>query len=47
VTEAPPEVVGSPHMLLDFLVDRMLSGYEQDDDVTVLAIHVPPATKSD
>ncbi|MBB4916304.1 SpoIIE family protein phosphatase [Streptosporangium saharense] len=47
VTEAPPEVVGSPHMLLDFLVDRMLSGYEQDDDVTVLAIHVPLATKSD
>ncbi|GGP85518.1 SpoIIE family protein phosphatase [Streptosporangium pseudovulgare] len=47
VTEAPPEVVGSPHMLLDFLVDRMLAGYEQDDDVTVLAIHVPPATKSD
>jgi hypothetical protein len=34
-------------MLLDFLVDRMLSGYEQDDDVTVLAIHVPLATKSD
>jgi PAS domain S-box-containing protein len=47
VTEAPPEVVGSPHMLLDFLVDRMLAGYEQDDDVTVLAIHVPGATKSD
>ncbi|GAA2859182.1 hypothetical protein GCM10010517_17700 [Streptosporangium fragile] len=47
VTEAPPEVVASPHMLLDFLVDRMLSGYEQDDDVTVLAIHVPAATKSD
>ena len=47
VTEAPPEVVGSPHMLLDFLVDRMLAGYEQDDDVTVLAVHVPPTTKSD
>ncbi|MFD1933605.1 MULTISPECIES: SpoIIE family protein phosphatase [Nonomuraea] len=47
VTEAPPEVVNNPHMLLDFLVDRMLSGYEQDDDVTALAIHVPPATKSD
>ncbi|MCG5219553.1 SpoIIE family protein phosphatase [Streptosporangium sp. KLBMP 9127] len=47
VTEAPPEVVGSPHMLLDFLVERMLAGYEQDDDVTVLAIHVPGATKSD
>lgn len=47
VAEAPPEVVTSPHMLLDFLVDRMLSGYEQDDDVTVLAVHVPAATKSD
>ncbi|WP_036330547.1 SpoIIE family protein phosphatase [Microbispora sp. ATCC PTA-5024] len=47
VAEAPPEVVSSPHMLLDFLVDRMLSGYEQDDDVTVLAVHVPPTTKSD
>ncbi len=47
VTEAPPEVVTSPHMLLDFLVDRMLAGYEQDDDVTVLAVHVPPTTKSD
>ncbi|MFF4777691.1 SpoIIE family protein phosphatase [Microtetraspora fusca] len=47
VAEAPPEVVASPHMLLDFLVDRMLAGYEQDDDVTVLAVHVPPATKSD
>nr|PZN38416.1 MAG: peptidylprolyl isomerase [Actinomycetota bacterium] len=47
VTEAPPEVVTNPHMLLDFLVDRMLAGYEQDDDVTVLAIHVPPTTKSD
>jgi PAS domain S-box-containing protein len=47
VTEAPPEVVSSPHMLLDFLVDRMLAGYEQDDDVTALAIHVPAATKSD
>ncbi|MEO3811783.1 SpoIIE family protein phosphatase [Sphaerisporangium sp. B11E5] len=47
VGEAPPEVLGNPHMLLDFLVDRMLAGYEQDDDVTVLAVHVPAATKSD
>ncbi|MFC3986842.1 SpoIIE family protein phosphatase [Streptosporangium jomthongense] len=39
--EAPPGAVSSPHMLLDFLVDRMLAGYEQDDDVTVLAVHVP------
>ncbi|WP_062349171.1 SpoIIE family protein phosphatase [Herbidospora yilanensis] len=47
VAEAPEEILTSPHMLLDFLVDRMLSGYEQDDDVTVLAVHVPAATKSD
>ncbi|MCA2178437.1 SpoIIE family protein phosphatase [Nonomuraea glycinis] len=41
VSESPPEVVANPYMLLDFLVDRMLSGYEQDDDVVMLAIHVP------
>jgi hypothetical protein len=27
--------------LLEYLVDRMLTGYEQDDDVTVLVLHVP------
>ena len=27
--------------LLAYLVDRMLTGYEQDDDVTVLVLHVP------
>ncbi|MEV7801735.1 SAV_2336 N-terminal domain-related protein [Microbispora sp. NPDC088329] len=47
VAEAPPEVLSSPHLLLDFLVDRMLSGYEQDDDVTVLAIHVPSSAGDD
>ncbi|WP_235834804.1 SpoIIE family protein phosphatase [Actinomadura logoneensis] len=41
-TDAPPEVVGDPERLVDFLVDRMLAGYEQVDDVTVLALHVPP-----
>ncbi|WP_326822693.1 SpoIIE family protein phosphatase [Streptosporangium sp. NBC_01756] len=41
VAEAPLEVIGSPHMLLDFLTDRILAGYEQDDDVTLLAIRVP------
>ncbi|MFC0042139.1 SpoIIE family protein phosphatase [Actinomadura rayongensis] len=41
--DAPPEVVGDPERLVDFLVDRMLAGYEQVDDVTVLALHVPPA----
>ena len=28
-------------MLLEYLVDRMLTGYEQDDDVTVLVVHSP------
>jgi len=40
--DATPEVVGDPEILVDYLVDRMLAGYEQDDDVTVLALHVPP-----
>jgi PAS domain S-box-containing protein len=40
--DAAPEVVGDPEILVDYLVDRMLAGYEQDDDVTVLALHVPP-----
>ncbi|GAA4073100.1 SpoIIE family protein phosphatase [Actinomadura miaoliensis] len=43
-SDAPPEVVGDPERLVDFLVDRMLAGYEQVDDVTVLALHVPPKT---
>jgi PAS domain S-box-containing protein len=38
---APPGVAGDPAQLLDYLVDRMLTGYEQDDDVTVLVLHVP------
>ena len=42
--DAAPEVVGDPEILVDYLVDRMLAGYEQDDDVTVLALHVPPKT---
>lgn len=42
--DAPPEVVEDPEILVDYLVDRMLAGYEQDDDVTVLALHVPPKT---
>ncbi|WP_446474034.1 SpoIIE family protein phosphatase [Actinomadura opuntiae] len=43
--DAPPEVVGDPERLVDFLVDRMLAGYEQVDDVTVLALHVPPKSR--
>jgi serine phosphatase RsbU (regulator of sigma subunit) len=34
--EAPPDVVGRPARLLQYLLDSMLAGQEQDDDVTVL-----------
>jgi PAS domain S-box-containing protein len=39
--QAPPQVAEDPARLLGYLVDRMLAGYEQDDDVTVLVLHVP------
>ena len=39
--QAPAEVVEDPARLLDYLVERMLTGYEQDDDVTVLVLHMP------
>jgi len=39
--QAPADVATAPAELLDYLVDRMLTGYEQDDDVTVLVLHVP------
>jgi len=39
--QASPGVAEDPARLLEFLVDRMLTGYEQDDDVTVLVLHVP------
>jgi len=35
---APANAVENPAMLLDYLVDRMLAGYEQDDDVSVIAV---------
>jgi PAS domain S-box-containing protein len=38
---APAAVASDPGQLLNYLVDRMLTGYEQDDDVTVLVLHVP------
>jgi PAS domain S-box-containing protein len=38
--QAPPGVAEDPARLLDYLVDRMLIGYEQDDDVTVLVLHM-------
>jgi serine phosphatase RsbU (regulator of sigma subunit) len=39
--QVSPGVSDDPARLLGFLVDRMLTGYEQDDDVTVLVLHVP------
>jgi len=39
--QASPDVAEDPARLLEYLVDRMLTGYEQDDDVTVLVLHVP------
>jgi PAS domain S-box-containing protein len=40
-SQAPPGVAEDPAKLLTYLVDRMLAGYEQDDDVTVLVLHAP------
>ena len=39
--QAPPGVVNNPGRLLEYLIQRMLAGHEQDDDVTVLVLHVP------
>jgi hypothetical protein len=39
--QAPADVVRDPERLLGYLVERMLTGYEQDDDVTVLVLHIP------
>ena len=39
--QARPGMVEDPGRLLEYLVDRMLTCYEQDDDVTVLVLHVP------
>ena len=38
---APEELADAPGQLLQYLLDHMLAGYEQDDDVTVLVMHVP------
>ncbi len=39
---ADAELLADPERLLRYLVDHMLAGYEQDDDVTVLVMHRPP-----
>jgi PAS domain S-box-containing protein len=38
---ADADVLARPERLLEYLVDHMLAGHEQDDDVTVLVLHVP------
>jgi serine phosphatase RsbU (regulator of sigma subunit) len=40
-SQAPPDVREAPKRLLQYLVDHMLAGHEQDDDVTVLVLQVP------
>ncbi|HEY6494478.1 MAG TPA: SpoIIE family protein phosphatase [Trebonia sp.] len=44
---APQDLVGAPGRLLQYLLDNMLAGHEQDDDVTVLVMHVPADTVSE
>ncbi|HET9897079.1 MAG TPA: SpoIIE family protein phosphatase [Streptosporangiaceae bacterium] len=39
--DAPQGVAENPDNLIDYLVERMLAGYEQDDDVTVLVLQMP------
>jgi serine phosphatase RsbU (regulator of sigma subunit) len=38
---ADEQTRNEPGRLLQYLVDRMLAGHEQDDDVTVLVVHRP------
>jgi PAS domain S-box-containing protein len=38
---AEPDVLAHPERLLEYLVDHMLAGHQQDDDVTVLVMHRP------
>jgi len=38
---APDDLLDAPGRLLQYLLDHMLAGHEQDDDVTLLVMHVP------
>jgi PAS domain S-box-containing protein len=40
---ADEELLARPERFLEYLVERMLAGHEQDDDVTVFVMHVPAA----
>ena len=42
--QAPAAVLGDPERLIGYLVERMLAGYEQDDDVTVLVLQMQGET---
>ena len=44
---ADEELLARPERLLEYLVERMLAGHEQDDDVTVLVMHVPAGGRDD
>jgi PAS domain S-box-containing protein len=39
--QAPAAVVADPDKLISYLVEAMMTGYEQDDDVTVLVVQMP------
>jgi PAS domain S-box-containing protein len=39
-SSVPADVQGRPGEVLQYLLDHMLAGHEQDDDVTVLVVHV-------
>jgi PAS domain S-box-containing protein len=39
--KAPAAVVADPDKLISYLVEAMMTGYEQDDDVTVLVVQMP------
>jgi PAS domain S-box-containing protein len=39
-SSAPADVLDRPGELLQYLLDHMLAGHEQDDDVTLLVVHV-------
>jgi PAS domain S-box-containing protein len=43
---APRRVVSDPRELIDYLVEAMMTGYEQDDDVTVLVLQMPEQRSS-
>jgi PAS domain S-box-containing protein len=45
--DAPPDLLGAPGRLLQYLLDNMLAGHEQDDDVTMLVMHVPAVPSAD